>query len=649
MNNVIRGTEFSYRIDTEHGINHDGFIAEGTESIVFKGVKYGSGLRYSCALKFKPKSRLYSFMNREYKILESMQTCRSVVRVLDVIEDLGDFSVAYQNGSKAGEISNDNFFCVVEEYIDGDSLQDYCIKQWFVYDTAAKQWRRNPTEYSYREVVKYQNQMIQFMINFCEIMKFVSNVNERNSKTDPNKPIILHCDIKTENIMVTKHGRELVLIDFGRSQAISSGRTFQHYNDPAMQTYTADYSDVQWQDVGKDNFYSYGTTGYAAPECYAAPSKGNFPFISQSREFVNGCLSIESDIFSFGATFFECLSMYEICSGIFERASENDLSDPYFFGKEIRRLLEARVRISDTLDYCDRDFRNIDIAYHEALEDIIRKATRTRTTDFQDPDKTPGDFYHNFHELQREIERARDAIPSLDRKSDPLVRQMLGVSGFCAAFAVYALILWILLNLLAGPLARDRWNTLKLNYTDNQKRTTFAAVAEDMMEVPLKSSRKRNYEDILEFTFGDVPNDCVIDSDEADILAELMREHLPEDKDRAYYINVIIQNAKNDNMDDVAKIVYRLNLPKEYKSAGYDLAKALTQVNNADDSDEKILVDAYYVLMEHSEEKEYRKIVSKIAIKLMSGGRTDTVAASLGIDRETLQDTLAPLTKIGGD
>ena len=53
--------------------------------------------------------------------------------------------------------------------------------------------------------------------------------------------------------------------------------------------------------------------------------------------------------------------------------------------------------------------------------------------------------------------------------------------------------------------------------------------------------------------------------------------------------------------------------------------------------------------MEHSEEKEYRKIVSKIAIKLMSGGRTDTVAASLGIDRETLQDTLAPLTKIGGD
>ena len=46
MSNVIHGTKFNYCIDTEYGINHDGFIAEGTESIVFKGVKYGNDLRY---------------------------------------------------------------------------------------------------------------------------------------------------------------------------------------------------------------------------------------------------------------------------------------------------------------------------------------------------------------------------------------------------------------------------------------------------------------------------------------------------------------------------------------------------------------------------------------------------------------------------
>ena len=51
--------------------------------------------------------------------------------------------------------------------------------------------------------------MIQFMINLCEIMKFVSNINEGNGKIQANMPIMLHCDIKPENIMVTKHGKDI--------------------------------------------------------------------------------------------------------------------------------------------------------------------------------------------------------------------------------------------------------------------------------------------------------------------------------------------------------------------------------------------------------------------------------------------------------
>lgn len=53
MAQVIQGTEFQYFIDADYGMNR-GFIAEGTESIVYKGVKKGGNLRYSCALKFKP-------------------------------------------------------------------------------------------------------------------------------------------------------------------------------------------------------------------------------------------------------------------------------------------------------------------------------------------------------------------------------------------------------------------------------------------------------------------------------------------------------------------------------------------------------------------------------------------------------------------
>lgn len=642
MSSVICGTNFNYKIDTEHGINRNGFIAEGTESIVFKGVKYGGDLRYSCALKFKPKTRLHDFMNREYKILELMQTCRSVVRILDVIEDLGDFSLPYGNG----EINAANFFCVVEEYIDGESLQDYCINQWFTYNTTYKRWERNTTEYSYREIVKFQNQIVQFMINLCEIMKFVSNVNANNGKRESNKPIILHCDIKPENIMVTKHGKELVLIDFGRSQEFMNGWTFQHYSNPAEETFTADYSDNQWQDVGKENFYAYGTVGYAAPECYAAPIKGMFPFITQRPVLKHGCVSIESDIFGFGATFSECLSIYEICRDAFEMTPNS--SDPRFFNKVIMHRYEETVRSGITESYCDRDFREIDMAYHEALEDILRKCTRTRWSGFQHSEATPEEYYHNFYQLQSDIERARDTIPSLDRKSDPLVRQMLGISGFCAAFSACFLVLWFLLFIFANPLARSRWNTLKEDYTDNQNEM-LRTVAEDMMEVWGTKTKLKNYEDILEFMYSGTPNDSVIDSEETEILTSLLKDNVSDSSVWGGYLDVIMQHAKSDNMDDISKSVYRLNLPEQYESGGYELAKAIAQVNDADDSDAEKLCAAYETLLKYADNSEYNVAVSKLAIKLMSGRKIDTIASENGTDRETIQNVLAPLSKIGGN
>ena len=53
--------------------------------------------------------------------------------------------------------------------------------------------------YNYDNQLKYQNQILLFMINLCEIMEFVTE--QKN---------ILHLDIKPENIMVTRYGKELV-------------------------------------------------------------------------------------------------------------------------------------------------------------------------------------------------------------------------------------------------------------------------------------------------------------------------------------------------------------------------------------------------------------------------------------------------------
>lgn len=637
MRDTIKGSEFNYKIDTEHGINHDGFIAEGTESIVFKGIKYGNDLRYSCALKFKPKYRLRDFMNREYKILESMQTCRSVVRVLDVIEDLGDFYILYNNG----EIFGKNYFCVVEEYIDGDSLQNYCIKQWFEYDEDIREWRRNSRKYTYREIVKYQNQIVHFMTNLCEIMKFVSNVNVNNGKTDTNKPIVLHCDIKPENIMVTEHGKELVLIDFGRSRELLDSTTYQHYSNRENMSFTVNYSDKQWQHVGKDNLYAYGTVGYSAPECYAKAEQGVFPFMSQESSFTNGCVSIESDIFGFGATFWECLSIYELGMKVLENTV--DTSNPKLFSQAIMMRYEKNIRDGIVTDYCDRDFRDINSAYHESLETILKKCTHTREYGFQDPDQTKGTYYHNFQALQDDIERARDTIPSLDRKSDPLVRQMIGVAGFCSALTICFLCMYIILLLFSNSLAWDKWNILKGNYTDNQK-AMLIDISEEMMEVPWLGAKYDNFEEILSFMYNGDQNDDVIDQEEAEILANLLSEHILDQSQWGKHLDIIMQYAKSDNMDSIAKSIYRMNLSDEFESDGYILAKAISQVNDADDEDSEKLIPAYETILKYANDPAYKTSVTKLANKLMTGKKIDTIASELNTERESIRDVLIPLT-----
>lgn len=133
-NDIIIGSEFNYKIDTSHGLSSDGYIATGTESIVYKGVKTSRDGKtmLSCVLKFKYKSvrvgaeegnykvvDLYEkFRSHDLKIFDELQDCRSVVRIFDVIEDLGDFSVTdthVPEGKKSISINRDQFFCVVEE------------------------------------------------------------------------------------------------------------------------------------------------------------------------------------------------------------------------------------------------------------------------------------------------------------------------------------------------------------------------------------------------------------------------------------------------------------------------------------------------------------------------------------------------------
>ena len=123
MNTEILGTDFKYIIDVSHGINRDGFIAIGTESVVYKGIKTSrkAELEFACVLKFKPKyvysngeyiDKISKFKDEELSIFEELQECRSVVRIFDVIEDLGDFSLPCDKVT-GGVINREKYFCVI--------------------------------------------------------------------------------------------------------------------------------------------------------------------------------------------------------------------------------------------------------------------------------------------------------------------------------------------------------------------------------------------------------------------------------------------------------------------------------------------------------------------------------------------------------
>lgn len=149
--------------------------------------------------------------------------------------------------------------------------------------------------------------------------------------------------------------------------------------------------------------------------------------------------------------------------------------------------------------------------------------------------------------------------------------------------------------------------------------------------------------------YSGTPNDSVIDIEEAELLTSLVRDSIYDKSLWGKYIDDIIKHSKSDNMDQIAKNVYRMNLPEEYYSDGYMLAKALAQASDSDDSDADKLVQAYHVILQYADKSDYKTIVSKLAIKLMSGKKIDTIAMELELDRETIRDELALLTEIGGE
>lgn len=591
MNNEIIGTEFKYTIDTAYGINKDGFIAIGTESIVYKALKTArtGGLQFSCVLKFKPKlipingvyvDRLKIFKDEELSIFEELQECRSVARIYDVIEDLGAFSL-YCDRIDNKIIDNDNYFCVVEEFIDGWSLEEYCREeQWKLrkvvplenglnrvvdyHDFTPDEKKGINVSYynNYDNIMKYQTEIFQFMINLCDILEFVTE-----------KKNILHLDIKPENIMVTKYGKELVLIDFGRSKKFDNTNKYVVSNLKG-----ADYNNNEIL----ERMYQYGTLGYAAPECYTyAVNESKFPF---DVNFEQGKMTIESDIFSFGATFWECLNIFELVTE--SKAFTDDSHDFYK-----NNMLNDKA-------YCNRDLSLTSVHYHKKLEEIIKKCTKKRKKNYLKPDNSA--YYHSYKDLRKDIEEAKYSAPTIVRAENIKVRNSFNIFGGMVAVCVIFVIISFIYRIVGFRIAQDKWEQLIPNYNVTQF-YKLETIANDLIKTAPNGSLSDTYRQIAQFTY----ENGGVDEQEAVLLIGLLRD-ISNTVDISDYVDEIMQYANRRKFREISTEIVKLDITND--CVGYELAKS---IYNAEVGKTGI-PEAFDILQKYKDNVRFKNAVVKL-------------------------------------
>lgn len=636
MSTQIQGTKFLYEIDKKDF--PDGFIASGTESFVFKGKKVStdkngrSDLSFSCVLKFKPKSeeRLRRFKNQEFKIFEELQECRSVARIYDVVEDIGDnfeleipgTKVYIRNSNPDGSENILSCFCVIEEFIDGWSLEQYCRRHfWGLEKYKNNRWIKfyEFTDSEKEEVMqkykdektffRYQEKLLHFMQSLCGILTFISTTSEKK---------VLHLDIKPENIMVTRQSEELVLIDFGRSIFLTDDETFVCHNLPNV-----NYNKAE----NINSLFSHGTIGYAAPECYAnAKDNSEFPFSREGYEI--GRMSIESDIFSFGATFWECLNIVELVTN-----SKLFADSPHDFYE--------RYMLSDGA-YFNRDLSlessgPLGGRYHLSIQRIIEKCTNKRKPGYLESDN----YYHHYEDLKEDLTDARDSVPSVKKGENKQIKNASIVFGVCIGCIFTLTIFSFVYKALGYRIATRNWEELLSNieaYSEDNSAyltTQFNKLSEIALErMQLGDDKQKKL--VCGECFGYLSQDDDISSLEASLIVSLIDE-FDADADKAEYIDGIMEKANPAELSSISSTVNSLGLTDGGLS--YELAVAIHSTENTNNYN---YADAYMLLKEHRDNAAYKNAIKHLAIALNNKGdrAVDVIVEETGETRSEIVDFL---------
>ncbi len=378
--------------------------------------------------------------------------------------------------------------------------------------------------------------------------------------------------------MVTRYGKELVLIDFGRSE----------YIDPETNCVISTLGEADYNTEQKlARMFQYGTLGYAALECYAPAMAGSrFPF--EKEGITIGRMTVESDIFSFGATFWECLNIFELYTGSKEFAMDKSLGGSYEFYKN---------HMMNDSAYFDRDLSLTSSYYHQKLEEIIKKCTRKRSADFL----TSPLYFHTYEELKEAIIYTRDSAPALVKTENIQVRNSFGLVGVMAGLLGTVLLVCILLKMSGSYFAERKIENIITDY-NSTKIELLESAALEQMKSSNEDEKHSTYKEICDFLQNE---DEELEYSETVVLVELLKKIESSEYIADAVDNMLLQVNSKGMSNCIKYIVTNIT---DCDSVGYTLA---VQIYNAQNRTE--LVHCYEVLMEYSENEQFNKLVQRLA------------------------------------
>ncbi|MBR3628878.1 MAG: protein kinase [Oscillospiraceae bacterium] len=551
INGVIYDTIEEYTINK--------FIAVGGESIVFKGEKKSVGRTY--ALKFRDMDRWSEFFNYELKTLSRLEQCSTsklagVIPIIpgQLLQDLYRMIPEHKKQQCINLTSPyAHYFCIVEDYIPGCDLNEYCNGD----ESKGIQGHTPMMNAPYEEVVNFQRKLLQWTLQFCEIM---SHVTEEHR--------FLHLDIKPENIMITTETESITVIDFGKSMEIKNRNTGVSLN----------------QEFG-DNIGVYGTNGFAAPECCDSVEMRNQLVLEST-----GTVDIRSDIFSFGATLWDCINP------------------------------QPNLHIKPTQDgYFRRDLFNTPKGYIPELEELIIKCTE------KDPDKR----FQTYDELKKAALHAEAKLLERDKPRKTLLAFSI-IAGLLAVLLLFSMIINVRRHSLTFEIARNNFNIMEQDYTEHSL-TDYKDAAIALVQANPEDSG--SYQAVLRVAYKD--GTSVTKNELEEVLFKCL-EYTEDPAIKQMYVDTVMQHVKRkDDTVDAKTLAESISIRSSLSDIDCDgmrLAKAINDYR-------KDPVGSYSTLKSFKNRTQYKDAVEYLDRMLMGDSNLrKQIADATGVAPEDLDN-----------